>query len=138
MSDRTRAEAASLTGVWHGFYSYPSEGPSVSFVATLIESGSHLAGSTHEPCIGDNCPCDTLFATLQGSRDGSAVTLVKTYDGAGPDYQSAVSYEGTLSADGTEIEGRWTIRRWWSGRFLMIRANGSAATIERKAFEPAQ
>jgi hypothetical protein len=116
---------------------YPRPYPSVSFVATLIENGTCLTGSTHEPCVGANCSCDTLFATLLGSRHDSVVTFVKTYDAAGPHFHQPIAYEGTLSEDATEIEGRWTIRRLWSGKFLMIRSTGRAVAVSRKAFVPA-
>ena len=61
---------------------------------------------------------------------------MKTYDGANPNYR-AVDYEGTLSNDGTEIEGRWVIHGVWSGKFLMIRSAGKAETVERKVTERA-
>jgi hypothetical protein len=130
MTDDTQ----NLTGVWHGLYTYPA-GTSVSFVATLIEAGGHLGGSTHEPCVAAICLSDTVYATLSGSWQGNAVTFIKTYDNAGPDYQNPVAYEGTLSGDATEIEGRWTIRGLLSGTFLMIRSASKAETVERKAHE---
>ena len=46
-------------------------------------------------------------------------------------------YEGTLNADATEIDGRWSIPRdYLSGKFLMIRSNAAArrrvgAVLER-------
>jgi hypothetical protein len=135
MTEHTQASATNLTGVWDGIYSYPSRGKSVTFVASLIENGSWLTGSTHEPCVGGNCPADTLYATLAGSRWGSAVTFVKTYDCAGPHFQNPVNYEGTLNQDGTEIEGRWVIRQVLTGRFLMIRSTGKAETVAREKFE---
>jgi hypothetical protein len=73
------------------------------------------------------------FAMLSGSRKGSAVTFVKTYDGAGPEYENPVAYDGALNDDATEIEGRWQIRGLLSGRFLMIRSSGKAESVERKA-----
>ena len=117
-----------VTGVWHGLYTYPN-GLSVSFVATLIESGSVLTGSTHEPS-----PTGTLYASLTGSRDGSAVAFHKTYEGAGPDYGN-VDYAGTLNADASEIEGRWIIPGVWSGKFLMIRPARDAASVENNQSE---
>ena len=121
-------QAQDLTGVWNGLYSYP-DGRSVTFVATLIDSGSTLSGSTHEPCVGGDCPAATLFATLMGSRAGSAVTFRKTYEAASLRY-GTVNYEGRLNADATEIEGRWTIPGVWSGRFLMIRPQRTATHAE--------
>jgi hypothetical protein len=128
--------AASLTGVWHGLYSYPIPRAPVSFVATLIESPSAVSGTTHEPCtIGGN-PNEILYATLLGSRRNCAVAFVKTYDGANP-YYGTVAYEGMLSPDGTEIEGRWTVPGNWSGKFLMIRSAGKAEAVTRRVFERA-
>jgi hypothetical protein len=58
---------------------------------------------------------------------------LKTYDGANPHYVR-VAYEGTLSTDGTEIEGRWIVPGSWSGKFLMIRSAGKEEAVRRKAF----
>jgi hypothetical protein len=125
-----------LTGIWHGLYSYPVGRAPVSFVATLIEAGHTVSGTTHEPCGMGGGPNETLFATLLGRRDGSAVSFVKTYDGSNPHYKN-VAYEGTLSADGTEIEGRWIVPGSWSGKFLMVRPAGKQEAVTRKAFERA-
>jgi hypothetical protein len=121
-----------LTGVWQGIYDYPSGGgPTVPFTATLIEAGQSLSGSVHEPCLMPGHRNDTLFATLLGTRDGSAVRFIKTYDGSNPNYTTVV-YEGTVNADATEIEGRWRIPRSWSGRFLMIRSGEQPAKAEER------
>jgi hypothetical protein len=138
MNERTGVSAQSLTGVWQGTYSYPLGLGSVSFVATLIEAGNWLTGTTHEPGhwgLGRGANV-TLYASLLGSRHGGTVTFVKTYEGSNPNYQT-VQYEGTLSGDGTEIEGRWIISRIWSGKFLMIRPPGKAESVSRKVFEHA-
>jgi hypothetical protein len=108
----------------------------VPFVATLIEAGRMVSGTTHESCDGGSGPAETLYATLEGHRQGSAVTFVKTYDGGRPHYGRVV-YEGTLSADGTEIEGRWTVPGSWSGKFLMIRPAGKEQAVSRRAVERA-
>ena len=134
MTERTRPVGENLTGIWHGLYSYPYNGMSVSFVATLIEAGASLSGTIHEPCILGDSPNKTLYATLDGTHRGKAVSFLKTYQDAGPNYGS-VQYDGTLNGDGTEIEGRWTIRNVWSGKFLMIRSAGKAAEVERKVSE---
>jgi hypothetical protein len=128
-----QARAHDLTGVWNGLYSY-ADGRSVAFVATLIESGSALTGSTHEPCVGRDCPSGTLFASLAGSHAGSAVTFRKTYEAAGPRF-GTVNYEGRLNADATEIEGRWLIPGVWSGKFMMIRPLREALKEEHKQSE---
>ena len=124
MTEHTGASARNLTGVWHGIYSYPVARAPVSFVATLIETASAVSGTTHEPCAIGGSPNEILYATLLGSRQDSAIAFVKTYDGANPHY-GTVAYEGTLSPDETEIEGRWIVPGNWSGKFLMIRSAGN-------------
>ena len=136
MTDPDGSIAQNLTGVWHGLYSYPIARAPVSFVATLIESASAVSGTTHEPCAFGGSPNEVLYATLLGSREDRAVAFVKTYDGANPHYRT-VTYEGTLSPDGTEIEGRWIVPGNWSGKFLMIRSAGKAETVSRNVFERA-
>jgi hypothetical protein len=127
------AGCENLTGVWQGLYSYPY-GQSVSFVATLIDSGASFSGTIHEPSIFGG---DTIFATLAGTRQGSAVSFLKTYEkSAGPQYAASVQYGGALNGDATEIEGRWTIQGiGLSGKFLMIRSPGKAAEVEQKVSE---
>ncbi len=121
-------EQASVTGVWNGLFTYPDGVDPGHFVATLLEFGGSLSGTTHEPNLWN---ADiTLFATLNGSRVEDSVRFVKTYDGSGG-WSHAVDYEGRLSGDRSEIEGVWTIPGQWSGRFLMIRA-GRAVTAERR------
>jgi hypothetical protein len=126
--------AGNLTGVWQGLYTYPSRNQRVLFGATLIETASWVTGSTQEPCTSGEQIGETLYATLLGRRDGTTVAFTKTYDGSNPRYR-VVEYEGTVSADATEIEGCWAISRSWSGKFLMIRAAGREQAIERKVFE---
>jgi hypothetical protein len=126
----------SLTGIWHGLYSYPVPRAAVSFVATLIETASAVSGTTHERCAIGASPDEILYANLLGRRQDSAVAFVKTYEGGNPHY-GTVAYEGTLSVDGTEIEGRWTVPGSWSGKFLMIRSAGKAEAVARTVFERA-
>jgi hypothetical protein len=128
-----QTDEENLTGVWQGQYTYPT-GRSVSFVATLIESGQTLTGSIHEPRTFGLSVGETIYATLLGGRSGSVVSFVKTYQGAGPGY-GRVKYEGRLSGEGTEIEGRWSILSVFSGKFLMIRPARKAATVAQKKSE---
>jgi len=121
-----------LTGVWNGLYSY-SSGLSVSFMATLLDSGNALSGATHEPNVFGTTPGSTLTALLSGGRNASAIMFVKTYDEGAPlQYYYPVSYEGVLNGDATEIEGRWRIGDGTSGKFLMIRSEGKAVAVEKK------
>ena len=129
MAERGTGEK-NLTGVWNGLYTYPS-GLSTSFVATLIDSGGSLSGTTHEPgALGG-----TLYASLVGSRNDSAVGFTKTYEQPGLLHRKPIIYEGALNGDATEIEGRWTIQKVWSGKFMMVRSGGQAAKVERRVVE---
>jgi hypothetical protein len=124
----------SLTGVWHGLYSYEIFKEPVYFVATLIHGGSHISGTTHESDIGETGAPLTLFAGIDGSKAGDSVVFTKTYDGSGG-WDHTVLYDGMLSPDATEIEGRWSIRNEASGKFLMIRNRGVTESVIREAFE---
>lgn len=125
----------SLTGVWHGLYTYPHpDWEPVYFVATLIAPGTCLEGTTHEAAIGHNGAPLKEFAGISGSHAGTFVTFDKTYDGAGS-WMHTVSYAGTLNADFSEIEGVWMIPGAWSGRFLMLRAPGVSEAVVRRKFE---
>jgi hypothetical protein len=110
-----------LTGLWQGFFSYPRALGPVQFTATLIETQSWLTGTTHELMDVGPHKGETILATLSGSRDGTSIVFDKTYDGSGGQTHT-IHYEGTLSEDGTEVEGRWIITASWAGRFLMIRS----------------
>jgi hypothetical protein len=94
------------TGVFQGLYTYPN-GESASFVATLIDSSGALSGSTHEPCARAVSSSGTLYATLAGSRTGSAVAFHKIYDGKAPHYEV-----GCWSAGGAD---RACCRASWLG-----------------------
>lgn len=127
------ASSQSLTGIWHGLYSYMAYKEPVYFVATLIDAGSFVSGTTHESEIGETGAPLTLFASVEGSKAGTQVSFTKTYDGsAGWDH--AVAYDGILNGDATEIEGSWRINAEAFGRFLMIRSRGVTEQVARKRF----
>src|SRR5579862_1508541 len=134
MTEPRRSGEQNLTGVWQGLYTYESGG-STSFAATLIESGASLTGTTHELSTSGASIATMLFASLIGSRRDSAVTFTKSYDRPDTFHQRPVLYEGTLNSEGTEIEGRWIIRKNRSGKFLMVRSPGQTAKAERKVSE---
>jgi hypothetical protein len=123
----------SLTGVWHGLYQYPGHREPVYFVATLINAGSFLSGTTHESEVGESGAPLTLFASVEGSRSGDGVDFTKTYDGSGG-WSHSVAYDGRLNGDISEIEGMWRIGTEAFGRFLMIRSRGATEQVARKRF----
>ena len=59
---------------------------------------------------------------------------VNNYE-AGLKGYGVVHYEGAISEDFTEIEGRWSIHQNWAGKFLMIRSTGKEQAVEYKVFE---
>jgi hypothetical protein len=129
----------SLTGVWDGTYTQPGVGI-VTFLATLIESGGALGGSVTEPCATAGCPLSTHNASIAGHRSGSAVSFVKRYEPPGYGYNT-VSYEGTVNAEATEIDGRWKVPGTsTSGTFLMVRSTRpeEAIAAEERTKEPAR
>jgi hypothetical protein len=136
MAGQDRIGDRDLTGIWNGLYTY-QDGRSTAFVATLIDGGGTLSGTTHEPSATGDGLAAMLYANLVGSHRDHSVTFTKTYDRPDRQHRSPILYEGTLSADGSEIEGRWTITRVWSGKFMMIRAAGLATERVREAFQRA-
>lgn len=123
--------AKSLTGIWQGLYSY-ANADRVAFTATLIETGSHVSGSTHESCTTrGRRSALTLFALIDGARRGSILSFAKQYDGSGG-WTHTVAYEGAINADATEIEGTWRVNGGISGRFLMTRPRGKTVAVERR------
>ena len=123
-----------LTGVWRGLYSYPIKRAPVPFTASVNESGCWITGATEEVATARAAFGRTLTATLQGRRSGSSVRFLKLYDCPMRVYDS-VAYEGSVNAEGTEIEGRWTVPGNWSGKFLMIREGEIALTRARTVKE---
>ncbi|MBI1405945.1 MAG: hypothetical protein GC145_07455 [Caulobacter sp.] len=132
MSGRAAA-TANLTGVWNGLFSYPTAEEPGHFVATLLEAGPFLTGSTHEEGRYYSGETGTLIAAIDGEREGMTVYFDKTYDGSGG-WNHLVRYQGVISDDWLEIEGRWQIPGEWSGRFLMIRSNSPALANARERF----
>lgn len=124
-----------LTGVWDGSYIQPGVGM-ITFTATLVETAGALSGSVTEPCMTPGCPLSTHDSWIAGHRSGSAVSFVKHYEPPGYGYDR-VTYEGTVNAETTEIDGRWRLPGH-SGSFLMIRSSkpAQAVTTEKRAKEP--
>ncbi|KWV60918.1 hypothetical protein AS156_26220 [Bradyrhizobium macuxiense] len=130
---------ATLTGVWDGSYVQPGAGM-VTFLATLIETGGAIGGSVTEPCMSATCPISTHNASIAGHRSGGAVSFVKRYEPSGFGYHT-VHYEGSVNAEATEIDGRWTIPGTSaSGTFLMVRATRPAESVatDERIKEPAR
>jgi hypothetical protein len=134
MPPADNASALNLSGMWRGLYNYPRAQPSVHFTADLAETDSWLVGMTEETASAGDVRGCKISATLQGRRSGASVTWLKLYDGSSRNYDS-VHYTGVVNADGTEIEGRWTIPGIWSGTFLMIRSRGAVLATARETTE---
>jgi hypothetical protein len=104
----------------------------VPFLAALSEADGVLSGSIDEPNTFAPATVEQLFATLSGSRAGSAVSFVKTYDGAAG-VSHSVSYEGEVNETLTRIDGTWRISWLSKGPFFMERAVAAEDEAEREA-----
>jgi hypothetical protein len=124
-----------LGGAWNGLYFYPGYPEPVTFVAFLIDVGSRFSGSIHEYEGIVSERRILLYSTVDGRREGTQVSFLKTYDGTGG-WKHTVGYDGTLSGDATEIAGHWYVDGG-SGRFVMTRAGAAEEAELRKALEPA-
>lgn len=135
--DDQNDDAQSLTGVWHGRYSYPgTRMPENSFVAVLYGSTS-LTGTVHEVMRHGDGSESPANATVVGACHGHDVTFLKSYDGTSH-IRHNVMYAGLLSQDRLEIEGVWRIQHpggVFSGRFLMIRKRGDDEAVTREVAE---
>ncbi|AXJ95250.1 MULTISPECIES: hypothetical protein [unclassified Sphingomonas] len=123
-----------VSGAWDGIFSYPRGLPPNGFACELREHGGRIDGETHERAEVGADRGTTIFALIEGMRQGHAVRFTKRYD----DPRRAahpVLYDGTLSADGDEIAGRWEIAGQWSGGFIMVRQQRRGAAAERKIAE---
>jgi hypothetical protein len=136
MANSGQDEGANIGGAWNGLYFYPGYPEPVSYVALLIDVGNRVSGSIHEyeGVISDKRIL--LHATVDGRRNGSSASFLKTYDGTGG-WKHSVGYDGTLNTDATEIEGRWYVDGE-GGRFIMTRAGATEEAELRKALEPVQ
>ncbi len=74
-------DKGSLTGVWHGLYSYPAELEPVYFVATLIDAGTSFHGMTHEATIGREGAPLTAFASIAARATGRRSTSSRPMTG---------------------------------------------------------
>lgn len=122
-----------LTGRWDGIFNYPRTLPPNGFFAALVEQAGALTGEIEEP--GDEAETGSpLSAMVEGERIGSQVRFTKRYDALARAHY-AVRYDGTLSAEGDEITGEWTIPGVWSGTFIMVRAARQDEAVEQTASE---
>ncbi len=123
-----------ISGLWMGSFSYPSNlGPTTPFLARIEDHDGRLSGDIMEPnTVGSSS--EQLQSFLSGTREGSSIDFVKTYDGAS-DAAHAVDYVGRLSGDGMMITGVWSLATL-DGSFEMYREavweelTGVEATVE--------
>ena len=126
---------SSLSGMWSGAYRYPGDvAPETVFEIDIEEGeGGVFSGSTREPNTLGYGPEAVVTATVEGKRNGAAVSFVKFMDGSG-DMHHTIRYEGGANNALTRIDGEWIIRGDWSGTFFMERIDhGAEAAAERTA-----
>lgn len=121
-----------LSGDGDGIYSYSVPLPPVPFTAKLIERGSSLAGTIEEESVmGADRRRRRRTASVEGRRASLAVIFLKRYQDRA--IRHDVEYDGTSSADGAEVSGRWSIFGDGSGPFLMVRRPRKALARTRQA-----
>jgi hypothetical protein len=123
--------ADDLSGEWRGIFNYPAGAPPTEFVASLVDAGGTLTGTTVEPSLQSGA----VTARIDGRRTGSAVTFMKLYDRHDEGTYDSVAYRGAVDTEGLEITGRWSIPGDWSGTFIMVRESGVVADAEAEAGE---
>lgn len=109
------AAQSSVSGTW----SCCGSGGAAAQNFVITENGGTLTGVA-------KLPSGTEFASISGTRSGSAVTIITTY------YSSFASgyigtMNGTLSADGTTIAGSWSSNSGQSGTFTATRSGPAPA-----------
>ena len=130
----------SISGSWTGRYDYDNVafGTPVSFDAVLTETGGTLRGEIVEPNSFRAEATDTLLAVLNGVRNGSTLSFVKTYT----DFEETdhPHYQGQINATVTRVTGRWHFPQnpGIKGTFLLARtAQAAARTTARTGVERA-
>lgn len=127
------SQTSSISGRWHGRYTYLDGGEGEAFEADLIESQDAIIGTTTENSTFHGLRA-TRKATISGSRNGSIVSFVKHYAHSHA-HELPIKYDGEVNDDATEIEGIWRIDRNAFGRFLMIRDLAIPKAVEAKIEE---
>ena len=117
------------SGTWDGAYSYDTHAEWVSFRAVLQDSGGLIGGETVEDCTYWELSHGPATAILAGTRSGRSVSFTKIYDSHRVALEP-IHYAGTLTEDGNEIAGRWTISPGVSGTFIMRRPEIAAEEVE--------
>ena len=126
-----------LSGDWTGVYEYGFGGAdAVPFAASLFDVGGVVWGSSLEPNTFSPGAGEELEAEISGSRSSRELHFRKVYLGRPVHGEDPVHYTGLVSADGTRIEGRWTIRNFQgsqSGPFVMNRLSGAKIAVTKSA-----
>jgi hypothetical protein len=126
------SEDHDLSGEWRGVYNYPALYPPNEFEATIRDSGGVVTGVIRQPGEFFEPEGTVQYAVIEGSREGATLGFVKMYDDLS---RPTPHYRGTIQPGGDEVAGEWTIPGNWSGSFLMVRAPGQEAAVERKIEE---
>ena len=124
--------AHDLSGQWSGIFNYPALYPPNQFEATISDVAGRITGVITQPREFFEEAGPPQQAVIDGSHEGTSLTLVKIYDDLD---RPTPHYRGTVQPGGDEIEGEWTIPGDWSGTFLMIRGARAAQAEERKLSE---
>ena len=124
-----------LSGRWIGIFNYSHSYPPTRFDATIRDVANAITGTIEE--VDQTGQGDALTATIDGLKDGPGLRFTKFYDADVAGYD-VVLYTGTANAEGTEINGRWSIPGVWEGCIIMTREPGKTANATRRASAPVE
>lgn len=129
-------QSDNLSGFWTDVYDYPDgHREPVPFNAVIEDVTGTLASEIVEPNTLSSAKDRELFASLSGTRQGSSVHFIKSYQRV-PNGGHSIDYEGVFAAAGTRIDGTWpTTPPAWplSGPFVMNRSGGKNVAADVKA-----
>ena len=123
-AEKPAAEKPAFTGAWKGTFTYPagSGKEPVPFTAVLVEKEGDVRGVIVEPnTFGAEMKEPSLHAEVLDGRlnqETREVRFTKSYVGT-DQVSHDVEYRGSLSADGTQVTGSWTISDASSADFKM-------------------
>lgn len=123
----------SISGFWEGVYRYPNDmAAPVRFDADLVEAEGSVSGVTTEPNTFHHVSrsMHILSARIDGLREGSALTFMKTYDHGISDH--VIAYEGVINEEATLISGTWSIGAF-TGAFQLERERPAALKLDAQA-----
>jgi hypothetical protein len=131
MANSGQGEGANIGGAWNGLYFYRGYPEPVSYVALLIDVGTRFSGSIREFEGVISEKRILLHATVDGRRNGSSVSFLKTYDGtSGWKHSVGRHAQRRCNGDRRAVVCRWCERPLHHEGRRRNRGSGAAESLE--------